>query len=203
LAQPIERVEAIARWIGLLPCLGLASMALAGLRQARQRPKGRTVGRSYETIPLPVYVGAGAIYTAISVGAWRPVPLRLTPRLRLLALVCGGLLYGSGVALIAGGRIALADMYNLSSVRGAELYREHRLVTTGPFSIVRHPMYLGALLAAIGATLLYRTWTLLFICAHVPIFFLRARREEQALAQEFGEEWQAYRRRVRSGVPGL
>ncbi len=64
-------------------------------------------------------------------------------------------------------------------------------------------MYFGALLAGAGALLLYRTWTMAFICLHLPIFCIRARGEEEVLEQEFGDEWRAYRARVPAGVPGL
>ncbi len=87
-------------------------------------------------------------------------------------------------------------MYNVSSSMGAQLYADHRLVTHGPFAIVRHPMYLGVILASAGGLLIYRTWTLLFTTVSFLGLVLRARREEEALAAEFSEQWEEYRRRV-------
>lgn len=105
------------------------------------------------------------------------------------------------MAFIFAGRLALGNMYNLSATTGAELYADHWLVTSGPFRLVRHPMYFGAVLAGLGTLLLYRTWTMVVICLHLPVFFVRARREEEVLEQEFGDEWRLYRARVPAGVP--
>jgi protein-S-isoprenylcysteine O-methyltransferase Ste14 len=64
-------------------------------------------------------------------------------------------------------------------------------------------MYLGALAGSLGSVALYRTWTTLFVLLHVPDFWVRARREEEALAAEFGDEWLANARRVPARVPWL
>jgi protein-S-isoprenylcysteine O-methyltransferase Ste14 len=94
-------------------------------------------------------------------------------------------------------------MYNVSSAFGNQLYSDHELVTSGPFALVRHPMYLGALIAGVGGVLLYRTWAALLAIAHVAVFFVRAGKEEQALAAEFGETWRRYAQRVPAGLPVL
>jgi protein-S-isoprenylcysteine O-methyltransferase Ste14 len=92
-------------------------------------------------------------------------------------------------------------MYNVSSSFGAQLYTDQQLITHGPFAYVRHPMYLGILLVGWGGLLLYRTWTFVFIIAHFPVLLVRARHEEQALAIEFGEQWQVYSQRVPAWLP--
>jgi protein-S-isoprenylcysteine O-methyltransferase Ste14 len=94
-------------------------------------------------------------------------------------------------------------MYNISLSTGAQLYAGHRLVTRGPFAIVRHPMYAGAILGAVGALLIYRTWTIVLILAHFLLFLVCSRREEEALAADFGAEWMAYYRRVPGWIPRL
>ena len=94
-------------------------------------------------------------------------------------------------------------MYNVSSSFGAQLYADQQLVTRGPFAYVRHPMYLGILVASFGGLLLYRTWTLVFTTLNFLALTVRARREEQALAAEFGEQWEAYRRRVPGWIPRI
>ena len=201
--RAIDRAESLGRTVAVMPVVAATAMALLGLRNARLQPKGRGVGTPYRKISLPVYLIAGSIYTTISVRGWRPLPLRLSEPARGLATGLGLSLYGIGMGFIFGGRLALGEMYNLSATTGAELYANQTLVTSGPFRLVRHPMYFGGVLSAIGALLLYRTWSLLFICIHLPVFFIRARREEEALEQEFGDEWRAYCARVPAGVPGL
>jgi protein-S-isoprenylcysteine O-methyltransferase Ste14 len=53
----------------------------------------------------------------------------------------------------------------------------------------------------IGSLLQYRTWTIVFLAVQGLVFLSRARREEQALAAQFGAEWEAYRRSVPAFVP--
>ena len=105
--------------------------------------------------------------------------------------------------MVLWGRLTLAEMYNVSSSAGVQLYADHRLITHGPFAIVRHPIYLGILLTSTGGLLVYRTWTLLFTTVSFLGLVVRARREEQALAAEFGEEWEVYCRRVPGWAPRI
>jgi protein-S-isoprenylcysteine O-methyltransferase Ste14 len=62
-------------------------------------------------------------------------------------------------------------------------------------------MYLGLQVAALGGLLVYRTWTLVFVTVNFLGLFIRAWREEQALAEEFGEEWEAYSQEVPAWIP--
>jgi protein-S-isoprenylcysteine O-methyltransferase Ste14 len=60
--------------------------------------------------------------------------------------------------------------------------RAHRVVSTGPYALVRHPMYSGIMLFFVGVPLLLGSWwgvaiALLFIV----LFAIRARIEERAL----------------------
>jgi protein-S-isoprenylcysteine O-methyltransferase Ste14 len=64
-------------------------------------------------------------------------------------------------------------------------------------------MYTGLFLAALGSLLIYSTWTTLLFACFAPMLILRSRREEIALAEEFGEVWQAYCRRVPAFFPKL
>jgi protein-S-isoprenylcysteine O-methyltransferase Ste14 len=107
------------------------------------------------------------------------------------------------MGLVVWGRLALGENYFVSTGMGAQLFSGHRLVTGGPFAIIRHPMYLGLMLAALGSLFIYLTWTTLFFACFAPLMRVRAHREEQALSAEFGEQWQAYCRRVPAFFPRL
>jgi protein-S-isoprenylcysteine O-methyltransferase Ste14 len=107
------------------------------------------------------------------------------------------------MGLVVWGRLALAENYFVSTGMGAQLFAGHELVTSGPYAIVRHPMYTGLALAALGSLLLFTTWTTLFFAIFAPLVTIRARREEMALSAEFGETWQAYCRRVPAFFPRL
>lgn len=68
------------------------------------------------------------------------------------------------------------------------------LVTTGPYKYIRHPVYLGMFLSVLGiAFALLSLWGLLaLLVLFVPAGIWRARLEEEALAQKFGDTWRTY-----------
>jgi protein-S-isoprenylcysteine O-methyltransferase Ste14 len=142
-------------------------------------------------------------YLGVIARLWRPLPVRLTPLGRLVTDMLGAVLALMGMLLIGWGRAVLGRIYNVSSVHGVQLHVDHELITRGPFALVRHPMYVGAVLAALGSVLLYRTWTVILVLAHMTVFWVRASREEEALEEEFGQRWRTYADRVPAGLPGL
>ena len=148
------------------------------------------------------YLLATTIFLAFSIIFWKPLSLTFSPGVRTLVLAAGGLTYFPGLAFILWGRLALGRMYFVSTSFGAQLFTDHHLVTHGLFAIVRHPMYLGLIAAAIGSLLLYQTWTTVAFTIFAPFLLFRAYREERALAAEFGEEWQAYAAHVPMFLPG-
>lgn len=79
------------------------------------------------------------------------------------------------------------------------------LVTWGPYRYVRHPLYSGSVLFALGTCLVLGSLTAaLVLCLFLLWFYLPAlRTEEQFLAVRFGPEWDAYRQRTGMLVPRL
>lgn len=69
-----------------------------------------------------------------------------------------------------------------------------RIVTTGPYRHVRHPLYLGMFAATAGLALAFRSLVgmLITLVVFVPAGIYRAMLEEQALAQKFGADWENY-----------
>jgi protein-S-isoprenylcysteine O-methyltransferase Ste14 len=80
----------------------------------------------------------------------------------------------------------------------------HRLVTTGIYSIVRHPSYLGLVVSSLGWGLAFRSGVgaLLTVLLIVPVV-ARMRAEETLLRTQFGTEYDAYRARTSRLIPGL
>lgn len=108
------------------------------------------------------------------------------------ALVVGGVLVAAGAVLLVTARVALGRSFTVLPRPRAE----GSLVTRGPFRIVRHPIYLGALLLLAGASL-FHSWTGLALTAPLAVLWGgKARVEERYLEQRF-PEYADYRRRVR------
>ncbi len=87
----------------------------------------------------------------------------------------------------------------------ARIVEGHKLITEGPYNLVRNPIYTGMFGILIATGLAASRWPM-FLAA--IIFFLcgtwiRIHREEKLLRQSFGAEFEAYRRRVPALIPWL
>jgi protein-S-isoprenylcysteine O-methyltransferase Ste14 len=82
------------------------------------------------------------------------------------------------------------------------LKEKHELVQTGPYSIVRHPIYTGMLLAVLGTAMTTGSLAsyLGFICMLIGLL-IRIQSEDRLMARQFPETHPAYRQRTRKLVP--
>ncbi len=143
------------------------------------------------------------LYVVVGVVLWQPISLGLEMPLRVLISLSGVLLYFPGILLYLWAYTVLGKMYSASSALGATLYKNHMLIREGPYGIVRHPMYLGVLTAVVGALLIFRTWAMVLFASSSFVVIIRARREDELLSQEFGNEWLEYRKRVPGWIPNF
>lgn len=85
----------------------------------------------------------------------------------------------------------------------ARVIKGHELITSGPYAIVRNPIYLGMFGLMISTGLVFSTWWALLIA--VSIFLIgnqiRIRAEEQLLRETFGSQFDDYTRRVPAFFP--
>ena len=81
----------------------------------------------------------------------------------------------------------------------------HQLIQDGPFRLVRHPSYLGALLTAVGSAVLLESWWSLPVAVALMMaaYYLRITAEEQALLRNFGPAYREYQRKSRRLIPGI
>ncbi|HHN64005.1 MAG TPA: isoprenylcysteine carboxylmethyltransferase family protein [Nitrospirae bacterium] len=78
----------------------------------------------------------------------------------------------------------------------------NRLITTGAFSVVRHPMYLGGLIIFTFEPNITRNWLTVTVLADL-YFIYGAIAEEKRLKKHFGKEYEEYMKRVPRFVPRL
>lgn len=87
----------------------------------------------------------------------------------------------------------------------AALNPDHHLVQSGPYKLVRHPIYASMLLMIVATGLILCNWVVL--CSALVFYFvgteIRVRIEENLLVAHFGSEYEEYRRRVPAYLPGL
>ena len=113
------------------------------------------------------------------------------------ALAVGALLVGSGGMLFLAGILRLGR--NLTPLPYPK--DEGELIQTGPYALVRHPMYGGGIVLALGWALMVQSWLTLGYVAILFVFLdLKARREERWLCEKFSA-YPAYRQRVRKLIP--
>jgi protein-S-isoprenylcysteine O-methyltransferase Ste14 len=81
---------------------------------------------------------------------------------------------------------------------------DHRIVDTGPYALVRHPIYTGLLLAGFATAIARGRWEALLGAFLFALgCWMKARQEERFLSEELGAEYAAYRKRVRMLIPYL
>ncbi len=84
-----------------------------------------------------------------------------------------------------------------TTLKTAETHRTEKIVTKGVYSIVRHPQYLGGLLAHVGISfLLSASYSLLSTPLMGVLIFLISKKEEKELIREFGKEYEDYKKKV-------
>jgi len=106
----------------------------------------------------------------------------------------------AGIILISGWYLARNGM---KSVFGTER-SEPKVISTGAFNIVRHPIYTGAILFYLGATVItLSVASAAFLIPIIIFYILIARYEEGILTNEFGEEYLKYKRKTGLLFPKL
>jgi protein-S-isoprenylcysteine O-methyltransferase Ste14 len=99
--------------------------------------------------------------------------------------------------------------------------KDHKLITTGPYSIVRHPSYTGAILSVAGIAIchtgegswvkectsngqLLQVLAWIWVLSGVLVILMRMRKEDDMLKKEFGKDWDAWRKAVPCKIfPGV
>jgi len=161
----------------------LLAERLKPMIQREQKPWDKL----FMTILLPLWVG-WLVLMGLDAGRfhWSQVPL--------IVQIAGVGLIGIGCYLIY--LTFKANSYAAPVVK-IQKERGHRVVTTGPYAYVRHPMYAGALGLVLGAPLLLGSWWGLAGAALlILVMAMRAVLEERALKAEL-DGYADYAQRVR------
>ncbi len=84
-----------------------------------------------------------------------------------------------------------------------EIREQHRLVSSGPYAFVRHPMYTSFLLMGLGQAILLANWVagLAGLIGFAVLFFLRVSKEERMMLENFGPQYRTYMERTKRIIP--
>lgn len=80
----------------------------------------------------------------------------------------------------------------------------HKVVRSGPYAIVRHPIYSGFMLATFGTAIVFGEVAGLVATALVVLSWgYKSRLEEHYMIEQFGAEYEQYRHEVKALIPGV
>jgi protein-S-isoprenylcysteine O-methyltransferase Ste14 len=126
-------------------------------------------------------------------GAFRGHRVNTDPWLAGIGLV----LFSLGLAVAVWARVRLGRNWGTPMTQKIE----PELVTSGPYRLVRHPIYSGILLAGVG-TVVALSWLWVTVVALAGVYFLySARVEERYLTDQFPDDYPPYKRSTKMLVP--
>jgi len=189
--HPISLLQFGLFWV--IVAVGAVAVARALARSDREDETARKSGRSRFGIALQAVgfgaAGFGRIHFALPWSA--PSSLISTV---LVALFGGG-----GIAIFIASIRAMGRNWSVV----ARTRSDHQLVRSGPFSVVRHPIYLALFLYMLSLAIAFGHWGQLLIAA--PFYWagmlIRVREEEKLLREQFGEDHARYVREVPAFIP--
>ena len=184
----------VLRTVSLLAFAGPLLLRVSG---RRARPKTRARQRGGDRAPVVANLAAFAlffpsllIFSGSSEGSTA-----------LWLASSGSLLAVAGAVLVLRSRAELGPAWSFVPMAD----QGTGLITTGPYRLVRHPIYLGLALLAMGEALAFSSWPafLIVLCGIVPTFAWRARAEETLLGRTFGESYALYQKQTKMIIPHL
>jgi protein-S-isoprenylcysteine O-methyltransferase Ste14 len=184
----LARILPAILWLGWLIYWVLAARRTA----TNQRMETVRTGASYR-LPLVLGVLLMAVprfpFPLLNLTLWTETPLVLGAGIALTA---------AGLALAVWARVHLGKYWS----GRVTLKVNHRVIQTGPYACVRHPIYSGLILALLGTTITLGTVHACLGFAFMFVSFLRKLQiEETWLRSHFGAEYERYQKQVRALFP--
>jgi protein-S-isoprenylcysteine O-methyltransferase Ste14 len=189
-------IAALGRYTGIV---------VLKLRQARYAREAVAYPRSWRdlcTVPEPHLLAAVTLALVLRHDVPDPVP----------ASAWGRALAGTALALVAVVSMLWVLRVFPTVSTGHYVLPEQRVITTGPYALVRHPLYLAAFLIwlALGVAFASAFTLALTVLYVIPSYWIYMRSEEAMLTAQLGEAYRGYQRSVgmllplslRRGSPG-
>ena len=180
----------------VLPALWLAWIAywVISARSVKETERSES---DRDRLVYTLLLVAGGILMALPTLPWGILGGRFIPESVTLATV-GLALVAIGLAFSVWARVHLGANWSAR----VTIKRDHALIRSGPYALVRHPIYTGLLIAIAGTAIIVGEWRavaswILFAAS----FYVKLRREEAWMAETFGAEYSAYRSEVAAIIP--
>jgi protein-S-isoprenylcysteine O-methyltransferase Ste14 len=116
----------------------------------------------------------------------------------LASAIVGSILTSMGIGLAIWARYHLAEYWSARIT----IKEDHQLIRTGPYARLRHPIYSGIVLAAIGSAVVIDQWRcVLGVCLLLIGYCIKARNEETMLTQQFGDAFREHQKHAGFLIP--
>lgn len=184
--DPIRIITGIWVALGILWLIGVA-----GVKRAE---RSQSTGSRMEQLGMMIAAFLLLIDSRLRIGflAWRFLPASSATSDAGLAMVI------LGAAFAAWARICLGANWSAR----VTLKEGHELIRTGPYALVRHPIYSGLLLAVLGtAVAIGRIGCLVAFALAVIGWRMKWRTEERFMSEQFGTQYEIYRKEVKGLIP--
>lgn len=158
-----------------------------GALKTRRTAKKESFAARYGVMAIEVVGFYLLLSSDAAIGVLGQRVVRRTFELR----VAGVVLLWAGIALALWARWHLGQYWS-----GRITIKEgHRLIRTGPYARLRHPIYSGLVLAAAGTAIEIDQWRgVVAVCVVILGFWIKGKREEALLTKQFGAEFDEHRR---------
>jgi protein-S-isoprenylcysteine O-methyltransferase Ste14 len=196
MALPSSPVSQVQVWLFISLAIGFFAVMIIALSRSGGEESG--VRRNN-------YSRLGIILQGLGIGlaGFGPVRMSLPPLspqalFQSLAII---VLCGGAIALFAASARALGANWSIV----ARTRSDHQLIRSGPYSLVRHPIYLGLLLFLLSLAVALGHFAQLMVA--VPIYLagtlIRTRIEDRLLETKFGDEFRDYARTTPAIIPRI
>jgi protein-S-isoprenylcysteine O-methyltransferase Ste14 len=112
--------------------------------------------------------------------------------------VAGAALFAAGLALAIVARFQLGRQW--SDIEVGSVSRDHSVIDTGVYGLIRHPIYTGDLMLLAGLELALNSWLVLAVAALAAAVFWKSGKEERKLAAEL-PGYREYQLRTKKFIP--
>ncbi len=91
---------------------------------------------------------------------------------------------------------------NWSHAAEYQIKENHKLIKTGIYAYIRHPIYLGVICTFLGVQFIVGSYLLLLFMILLPLMsFYQAKKEEKILLMHFGKEYEEYKKKTNYFLP--